>query len=100
MPKKGLKVGKDVLNKKSSAILTAKEREDFEKWKAQKLAEDLAKEEKDEQKEQELAKKKIVSKLPEEKEPSPDQLAKQKAEVTAGIRRLKVKKVVLKEEEE
>jgi len=34
-----------------------------------------------------------------EREPTPDQLAKQKAEVLAEIRKLKLKKVVLKKEE-
>lgn len=102
MPKKGLKVGKDVLNKKSSGILTVKEREGFEKWKAQKLAEDLAKQEKDAEKEQELHGKKLVSKMIEDREPKPEGLSLEEwtqLKALAKQKRLKVKKVVLKEEE-
>ena len=84
MPKRGLKIGKDVLDKKSCGILTAKEREGFEEWKRQKLAEDKAMEEKDEQKEQELHGKKLASKMPHEREPpieglSPEDFARMKA---------------------
>jgi len=68
MPKQQ-KIGKDVLGKQSSGVFgKEKEREEFEKWKEQKLAEDLAKQEKDAEKEQELHGKKLVSKMPDERE--------------------------------
>jgi len=99
MSKRSLKIGKDVTGKKQNGFFRSeKEREDYEKWKQQKLAEDLAKEEKDAQREQDLQGKKIASKMQNEREPTGDDLAKQKAEVLTGMRRLKVKKVVLKEE--
>ena len=92
MPKQ--KIGKDVLGKKSRGILSTK---DFEEWKRKK-AED---QEEQEEKQKKKQKKKVIkSRIPEEKEPTAEELEKQKAEVTDGIRRLKVKKVVLKEEEE
>lgn len=93
MPKKGLKVGKDVLNKKSSGILTVKEREALEKWKAQKLAEDLAKEEKDEEKEQELHGKKITSKMIEDREPTiPTGLTEEERQVLRQLKKQRQKK--------
>jgi len=86
------KLGKDVLDKKSKGtIRTKKEREIYEEAKRRRV---------EEEEEEEKQKKVIKSKLPEDKEPTPEELEKQKAEVTAGMRRLKVKKVVLKKEEE
>lgn len=96
MPKQ--KIGKDVVGKKGSGILqTKKEREDYEEWKRRKAEEQ---EEDEKQKQKKKLKPILKSKMPDEREPTPEELEKQKAEVTAGIRRLKVKKVVLKEEEE
>ena len=89
------KIGKDVFDKKSSGILrTEKDRAEYEEYK-RKRAEEATKE-----KEEEEKKKTIGSeKMPDEREPTSEQLAKQKAEVLADIRKLKLKKVVLKKEE-
>jgi len=90
------KIGKDVIgNGKGAGIIrTKKDQEDYEEYKRQKLAQDQVEQEKEEEK------KKVGSeKMIDEKEPTPDQLAKQKAEVLADIRKLKLKKVVLKDEE-
>lgn len=95
------KIGKDVFDKKSAGIIrTAKERAEFEEWK-RKRAEDAVKEEKEEEKEQELHGKKLVSKMIDEREPhleglTPEEFAEMKA--LAKQRKLRVKKVVLKEE--
>jgi len=71
MPKK---IGKDVINKKGTAIIsTPKESEEFEKWQE----EQLRKEEEREQKPK--VKAKLESRMPEEPEPSADELAKEKA---------------------
>ena len=90
------KIGKDTLGKKGrgEGILSMK---DFEEWKQRKQEEEV---EEEEQKPKKKAKRLIKSRITEDKEPTAEELEKQKAEVTAGIRRLKVKKVVLKEEEE
>lgn len=92
MPK-AKKLGKDVIGGKGSGIIqTAKDREEYEEYKRQKLAQDQVEQEEEE-------KKKVDSeKMPEDK---------QKEEAEAPFTRLpsiqkgklKVKKVVLKEEE-
>ena len=65
------KIGKDAIGGKGSAIIqTAKDREEYEEYKRQKLAEDQVEEEKDEAKEQELHGKKITSKMIDEREPT------------------------------
>ena len=72
------KIGKDVIGKgkRAGVIRTKKEQEDFEEYKRRKAQEEKEKEEK----------KKVGSeKMPEEREPTVEQLAKQKAEVLADI---------------
>jgi len=90
------KIGRDITDRKVSIISTPKEHDEFEKWKQEQL----------EEQERKLKPKPILkSKLPEEKEPTPDQLARERAEIQADMARLKaegklkVSKVVLKEEE-
>lgn len=91
------KIGKDVVGKrKDKGILrTKKERELYEEAKRRK-----AEEEEEERKKQKKKRHVIKTRLPEDKEPTPEQLAQQEADVLGEMRRLKVKKVVLKEEEE
>jgi len=86
------KVGKDVIGKKKGVgiIQTAKEREEFEEWK-RKQAEDALKEEKNEELEQELHRKKLESKMPEEREPRPEGLSLEEWEEMKKLSKLKKK---------
>jgi len=87
------KIGKDVFDKKATEILrTARERAAYEEWKAQKLAQNQEKEE------EEKKKKTIGSeRMPEEREKEEAEAPFTRLPLIKG--KLKVKKVVLKEEE-
>jgi len=92
------KIGKDVTGKKGVGIIqTKKESEDFAEWKRQKLAEDQAKQERDEEKEQELHGKKITSKIPEDREPTvPPYFAKEEWEEFRKLQQQQQKKELAK----
>jgi hypothetical protein len=99
MPKQ--KIGRDIIEKKTSGLISSpKEEEEFEKWQEEQLAKEEEKEEKPK------FQVKIKSKIPEEPEPSAEQLARERTkdyEEMSRLKRLgklKVQKVVLKEEEE
>ena len=77
------KIGKDVLGKRAS-VRTKKEQEDYEEWKRKK-----AEEQEEEKQKKQKAKKVIKEKMPEDKEPTPKQLAQQEGEVKEEIRRHK-----------
>jgi hypothetical protein len=95
MPK--AKIGKDILEKKAVGLIsTPKEHEQFEEWKEAKKAEES----------EEIEGRELKSEFVEEKEPTPDQLARERAELqeemaeAKALGKLKVSKVVLKSEEE
>lgn len=99
----GKKIGKDVIGKGAGVgiVRTAKDRAEFEEYKRKK-AEDAVKEEKDEEREQELAGKKLASKMLDEREPRPEGLTPEEfaeLKALAKAKKLKLSKVVLKEEE-
>ena len=89
------KIGRDITEKKGSAIISSpKESEEFEQWKE---------EQKEERPKEQVE---IKSKMPEEGQPTDEELNRAKAEEMAEMARLKaegklrVSKIVLKEEEE
>ena len=89
------KLGKDVISKKDRGILrTKKEREIYEEAKRRK-----AEEEEEEERKRRKKLKALKTRMPEHREPTAEELAEQQAEVIAGTRKFRIKKVVLKEEE-
>jgi hypothetical protein len=97
MPKK---IGRDVLDKKGGAILSGKDAEDFERFQEEQLDKE---EEREEKPKSEVE---LKSKMPDEKEPSADELARERAEIqedmakAKALGKLKVQKIVLKGAEE
>jgi len=92
MPKQ--KIGKDVTERKAVGLISSpRESREYEEWK----------EEQKEEKPKEQVE--LKSPMPIEKEPSADELARERAEIledmaeAKALGRLKVSKVVLKEEE-
>jgi hypothetical protein len=90
------KIGRDVIDKKG-AILSGKDAEDFERFQEERLAKEEEREEKPKSQVE------LKSKMPEEPEPSADQLARERAEMQEDMARLKALgkiKPLEKEEEE
>lgn len=83
------KIGKDAIGKTKGVgfIQSAKERAEYEEYKRRK-----AEEEEEEEKQKKKQKKVGSEKMPDEREPTPEQLAEQEAKVREDIARFKALK--------
>ena len=80
------KIGKDVIDKRKG--MSAKESKEFEEWRLKQEAEKRKKKAK-KPKAEEIEGKRLVLKPPEEREPSAEKLAEEKAKAIAEMHRLK-----------